>query len=404
VSVTTPTEVKARVATALGGQFPTDLAWPAGPLTNRGLDTTVATGVAAVLVSSASLPGGTKTPLPGAAISPLPTVGGSAQAIVTDPGLQQRVAAAMLARAPDVTFESRNRLTSELALWPINDSRTAGYVVLAPDRYVDTAPDVAAAAILATVSPQWGASITVRSALTKVSPVDRGALVEAVGDSADTAMFATVKSAVDQTARLRDMLSNEDAATLLTGFSSAIARSESAAWRGDRALGAARATQLLASVSSISGAVALVVPSKGVYSLPSNNAPLVVTIRNDLPRQVRVRLQLTATGGVAGFSTDDLGVQTIAGGTTRTLQVPAHFERSGRFRIEIALLSPDRQRVGDPIQITVRTTAYGGIALVITSVAFAVLLGALLLRFIRRIRARTALRAAGEAVPIETTA
>src|SRR5690606_17947578 len=81
-------------------------------------------------------------------------------------------------------------------------------------------------------------------------------------------------------------------------------------------------------------------------------------------------------------------------GTTRTLQIPAHFERNGTFRIEVALQTPAGQQIGETILINVRTTAYGGIALIITSIAFAVLVVALALRFVRRLRARAAAKSA----------
>ena len=203
------------------------------------------------------------------------------------------------------------------------------------------------------------------------------------------------------------MLANDDAAALLAGPLLAAIRLESTAWRYLPAVGRARADALLSGLTAITNSVALVVPSKGTYSLTSSDAPLIVTVRNDLDRQVRVRLTLSGVGSsAAGFSADDVGVQEIPPGTARTIQVPAHFERSGRFRVQISLDTPDGGRIGEPLVITVNSSAYGSVALIITFAAFGVLVLALLIRLIRRIKRGPAPKEARRAVdpPAEPTA
>ena len=75
----------------------------------------------------------------------------------------------------------------------------------------------------------------------------------------------------------------------------------------------------------------LLAPANGTYSLASSDAPLVLTVRNDLPFPVSVRLDLRIRGN-RGLSIDDIGPQTLPQGQRTTLQVPAHVRQSGEFR------------------------------------------------------------------------
>ena len=158
--------------------IPNDFAWPVDEaLSSRGLDSVVAAGANIVLVGSSGLPGGTRSSVPAVAVAPLPSPAGLATALVTDAGLQQRATTAM---ASGATFADRQQLLAELALWPIDQPAEAGYVVIATSRYVDVAPDIAAATINATATTGWSSSVSPRSAARTIVPVDHGALVDTV--------------------------------------------------------------------------------------------------------------------------------------------------------------------------------------------------------------------------------
>jgi Family of unknown function (DUF6049) len=123
--------------------------------------------------------------------------------------------------------------------------------------------------------------------------------------------------------------------------------------------------------------VTLVAPADGTYSLASSDAPLVLTVRNDLPFAVRVLLRLRTPE--SGLQFADIGRQTLAPGQRTTLQVPAQLRRSGGFAVTASLTTPSGQDLGDPVQIRVKSTAYGSIGLFIT-IGAAALLGLLFLR------------------------
>jgi hypothetical protein len=91
--------------------------------------------------------------------------------------------------------------------------------------------------------------------------------------------------------------------------------------------------------------------------------------------------------------------------------VPTPVRRGGGFSVVATLTTPSGRPLGDPVQIKVRSTAYGSVSLIIT-VGAALLLGLLflrrLVRFVlrrRRGRADDGLGGApeGAAVPLPPT-
>jgi hypothetical protein len=141
--------------------------------------------------------------------------------------------------------------------------------------------------------------------------------------------------------------------------------------------------------------VTLLAPADGTYSLASSDSPLVLTVHNDLPFAVQVRLDLH-TRGNRGLSIADIGIQTLAPDERTTLQVPTQVRQSGGFAVTAALTTPSGGALGDPVQLHVKSTAYGPISLLIT-IGSAALLGLLFLRRLVRfvLRRRRAAREAG---------
>jgi hypothetical protein len=105
---------------------------------------------------------------------------------------------------------------------------------------------------------------------------------------------------------------------------------------------------------------------------------LVLTVRNDLPIAVQVRLEVH-TRGNRGLSISDIGAQTLAPGQRTTLQVPTQVRQSGGFAVTAQLTTPAGGPLGDRIALQVKSTAYGSISLLIT-IGAAALLGLLFLR------------------------
>lgn len=379
---------QARVAEALGGH-PTssDVTWPAdGSLSNDTLDTLVRQGTRTVILSDTSLPGPKQPGPPRNALASLQTPAGQVFAAVTSSSIQRYVGPALAvggigaAAVPD--------LVAEVAIRAAQDPTTSHYVLITAPRAIDPSR-TAAQAIIATAHAFWSSPLPVGAAVPPaVVPGDHGAL-QPPAPGAPALSPLTITAAQDLgrvVPALTTMLSSADAATLLGALPEAVQRAESTSWRGDPAAAAGYVDQLGKRIDAIESGVEILKPSSGTYTLASSNSPLPVTIVNHLNVAVSVRVRVTPVNGLPGFSATELGVQTIAARDRLPLHIPTHVVRTGRFVVQAALYTPSDLPIGDPVDLSVHSTALGSIGVIITIAAAAVLVLALLMRLIRRVR------------------
>jgi hypothetical protein len=188
-----------------------------------------------------------------------------------------------------------------------------------------------------------------------------------------------------------------DDGTALRSYDAAIARAVAATRRDDPEEFLEVASAVHATLDRLLDQVTLLAPADGTYSLGSSDAPLVLTVRNDLPMTVEVRLDVR-TRGSRGLIIGDIGTQTLAPGQRSTLQVPTEVRQAGGFAVRAQLTTPDGRPMGEDVALRVKSTAYGSISLIIT-IGAAGLLALLFLRrlvnFLRRRRAAAGDGAAG---------
>ena len=377
-------------ARVLGVQPSTKVSWPPdGQLTDTALDDVVAQGATAVVLDPTALPHGAseQNGRTASGVSPLPALSGQALALVSDPVVQR-----LLARGAGTTAGgprlAEQRLLAELAMITAeapNDSRT---IVLAPPRRWNPTAGYAAA-IAADVSKlRWLTEVDALQAAASTEPVDRGPLayppaarrLEISGKQVST--LGTVQSEVDD---FRSALDNEDARQVLAPYGDAVRRAGSSAWRGAPAAGQAYVSALLRQIDGLRSGVTMSSSATGDYTLASSESPLLITLDNRLTVPVSVRVKLTTP---AGFEVRDAGVQQIPAGAKRTVKVLASVQRTGTFTVKGQATTPDGGALGNEITLSVRSTAYGGLALGITGLAFVVLVVAVAVRLVRRVRAR----------------
>jgi hypothetical protein len=188
-----------------------------------------------------------------------------------------------------------------------------------------------------------------------------------------------------QVSDFRSALDNEDAGVELAPYGDAVRRAGSSAWRSAVPAGQAYVARLLRQIGTLRGAVTVRSSATGDYTLASSDSPLLLTLQNKLAVPVSVRVRLTTP---PGFNVRDVGVQQIPAGGKRTVKVLASVQRTGTFAVKGQATTPNGGPLGQEITLSVRSTAYGGLALGITGLAFAVLVGAVLFRLYRRWRAR----------------
>jgi hypothetical protein len=370
------------LADALGVEPRTDLAWPAdGTVRPETLAALQAGGADRVVLGAAALSdsdralglrGGTA-----AARTTVASTSGPLDALVADSALGS-VAGATEHVTGGVRV-AEQRYLADLALLGMQaaaDPASTPTVLVVPPRAVDADPDGVRAMMSDTAELPWLRAASVED-VAEGPAADAGDLVAPAGTTLDGAGLTDVAAAV----AARDDLAGAvvgSADTALAPYDAAIARSTSIAWRDDPAGFRAAAARVRETVSRLRDRVTLLAPADGTYSLASSDAPLVLTVRNDLPFTVRVLLQLRTRGNV-GLSLEDIGDQELAPGERTTLPVPTHLRQSGRFLVLAGLTTPGGGPLGERVTFQVKSTAYGTISLLIT-IGAAALRGLLFLR------------------------
>ena len=373
----------------------TDLFWAAGAsLRTDTLTTLQAGGVDQVVLGTAGIVDGSRAvgllgddATSGTAVQ---TPAGRLGVLVADPVLGSVVGGAE--QTPGGPRLAEQRYLAELAVLDLQARPgSAQTVLVAPPRAVDPSPEGAGAMMADSTGGSWlrPASVTGIQAAAG-APAGRPS-----GSRDPDRLDALGLAELGRAVAVRDDLAGavKDPGRTLGGYDAAIARTASVAWWSVPAAFRTAAGGLRESMESLRSRVTLLAPANGTYSLASSDAPLVLTVRNDLPFAVSVLLDLRVRGN-RGLSIDHIGAQTLPQGQRTTLQVPAHVRQSGSFAVTAALTTPSGGVLGSRVEMQVKSTTYGSISLLITFGA-AGLLGLLFLRrlvrfILRRRRATTA--------------
>lgn len=382
--------VAARIAQFIPIQQPR-FYWPAGSeLTSAGLDAVVQQGFTSVLLDSTALP--YPPPVDQSSfrpdsVAPLPSPAGKAVALVTDDALQATFARTLKLGA--ISAADQEELLSRVAVRVAENANESQLFVVTPDRYVSADPNSTAATIASFSHTGWSENVSLAQALSTAVPTDRGPLQVSPtiqNSEIPATSMQLLSGAIAGTNSLRAALDNDAAAKLLGGFTQGVVRAESAAWRQDIGTGVARAGTVSRAAAALTGAVHLVDPATHNYSLSSTTAPIVVTIANDLPAQVRVRVSVEAVRISGGFSATPLPEQIVPANSRKQVSIPTKVNRIDKFRVAVTLTAPDGSQLGSPIELNVRSTALGGITKLMTVLAGTVLVIALVVRLVRRLR------------------
>ena len=140
----------------------------------------------------------------------------------------------------------------------------------------------------------------------------------------------------------------------------------------DDARNAAR-TRLAATrigLDTIYGSVTVLAPG-GVYTLASEQSPLLLVARNDLPIPVNVLLRVDAP---PEMTISDVGVTQLPARGSRTITVPAEVDDTRNLSVDFSVTTLDGTRLGEVSTVSVRSNAYGQALAIITACAGALLL------------------------------
>jgi hypothetical protein len=173
-------------------------------------------------------------------------------------------------------------------------------------------------------------------------------------------------------------------------------RASSGAWRGNDGGALTTLATPNAQLSTIASHVAIVQPRSPI-TLASQDSPLLVRVRNDLPVRVKVSVKLQSLTGVTASPT----FQWIPASLSRDLQIDSTVVRSGRFTVDVSLTTTSGDTpLGATARLELASTAFGTINLVITGLAAVVLFGLSGHRIYRRITASRQRKAQQTDVPV----
>ncbi|WP_196812059.1 DUF6049 family protein [Nocardia sp. CNY236] len=114
-----------------------------------------------------------------------------------------------------------------------------------------------------------------------------------------------------------------------------------------------------------------IVPPGGVYTLASEQSPVLLVARNELPVAIQVRFRIEAP---AGTKITDPGEQQLPPNGSRSFRIPTEVSDSRNLVIPISLTTPEGIALGSPTQVSVRSNAYGQALAIITGCAGLLLL------------------------------
>ncbi len=373
---------------------------PAGGLVDeRSLADLVGGGARSLVVDGATLAGG----VPPGAVGRFAGEGSSAPlTVVTDPlagqALAPRPTASDGSTSPAGTGSglATQDALAVVALRALTAGAPTTTVLAPPSDWAADQPE--AEALLSGISDLAGRGM--------VAPVDagtllatgaaRGATVPAVAlGSGDRATASDQSQAVLDEIRgvrddQRDLLaaSRQDhtgaptPAQFVEPLTGALLRSLSAAGRGDPALQRAAADDVAAQMRTLRSMVHVVQPA-GSYSLGSSEAPLLLTVENQLPVAMDVTVALEPTPGVR---VSPVPVRRVPAFGSVQFQVALDVGRSGQFTVDATARTPGGDPLGPTSRLLLRSTAYGTITVWLTASAAVVLVTLASLRVARRVR------------------
>ncbi|SDU32861.1 DUF6049 family protein [Jiangella alkaliphila] len=195
---------------------------------------------------------------------------------------------------------------------------------------------------------------------------------------------------VAATAQLRDDTTQyttllADPEDVTTALDHATLRSASTGWRDNPETGVSYARGIGEGLTQRIEQVSITVPESVTLSSRAGAFPLTVT--NDLPEAVNVRLEVHSENPDR-LRVTEIETQEMAPGEQKLVEVTAEAAANGRVPIEVQLTTNDGQPIGPPVATVVNATEYGTIGWVIVGGAGALFLGAIVRRTLRNRRPR----------------
>ena len=365
-------------------------AWPPNGFVDlRTLDSLFAASVQTVVLDGAALPilGGEPAETPGAHAT-VHAHDGDLDALLVDDGLRAVIAAGMA--NPDLEPLALQRFLAELLMVQAELPSDQRALVVAPDRRWAPDPAFAAALLADTGKVPWVQPVPLSAVLdnpvsTKVTREPLTYPLQARASELSPSYLSRVRKAKGRADAFAAIVA--PGATQSRDFDDAVLRTMSSAWRDDHSGAELRLSAVRAALSSTMRLVRIATGQRSFVTLTSNSGTVPVTVSNELDIPVHVVVGITS-GLHLKVAGNGRKFEVIPPHRRIPIDVKATAQTSGVFPLVVTLYTPTGQTY-QQVQLFVRSTAYGVVALLITGGATAVLMIAVVVRLIRRVvRAR----------------
>ena len=372
--------------------------WPAGgALDPDALDLLAVSKVNRVLLNSRNLP--TQQPVtytPDAA-STLDSVQGPVTALVADEQLSRMFEPD--SSAPSSILLDKQRFIAQTAMIAAEPGQTTPRsIVIAPSQRWNPNPALVTSLIKTAGSLPWLTLTPLSSLKPGAMPVPRAPLNYTDRDRKEELNAKYLAPIKDLAAKSRLTSLIEATPAPRSQFDASVLRLTSAAWRTNMRFGRGLTSQVSSAVQtrikqiSITGAD----PDRP-RTLAGRNGRVPISVKNSLDEPITLYIDVKSNNpnllqiDYQQYRQEPL---TILKGQSDGIQVPMTATSDGDATVTVQLRTANRLPYGAPVKLTIRTTGYTGIALVIIGAALAVMLAAAVTRVLRRRSQRRLARAA----------
>ncbi|MBX6767903.1 MAG: hypothetical protein IRY90_12255, partial [Actinomadura rubrobrunea] len=275
-------------------------------------------------------------------------------------------------RSPGAAALAEQRFLAETAMITAEAPNIPRTLVIVPNRHWNPAPEFARSVLAHTQSAPWLRAVPLEKII-KAAPQPR--VFNGYPDAYEQYELGTAYlEQVRRIARNASLFSQVTTEPVRIDYTRAVLRMESAAWRGHGKSARAAREELARELDAHMAAVK-VIPSQN--ALAGSSGRILVSVANDLPDQtVKVRLDVMSENSaklqIGRFAAEDLVLE-LGPGEKVSRKIPVQAAGNGNFRVRLRLLTDQGRVFGEDKIITVRTTGYGRLALLITGSSLTVL-------------------------------
>ncbi|MEV0161126.1 DUF6049 family protein [Nonomuraea fuscirosea] len=373
----------------------TNVNWPAaGVLDPDALDLLAISGVNTVLLNSTNLPPQPPVTTTPDAAATLDSVNGPVTALVADAELSKLFEPA----SGTSVLLSTQRFIAETAMVAGEPGQVLPRsLVVAPSRRWSPNPALVTALIKTAGRLPWLQLAPLESLKPGKASVPRAGLTYTEQDRKEELSRKYLAPVADawSKAQLTSLITAEKTQSR---FDAAVLRLTSSAWRNSTRAGRA-ATKLVSAVVDAQTNKIQITGSgpDRPRTLAGSNGVVPISVKNSLSTPVELLVEVKSNNPELLLINADRPVWSlpIGGGQIGTIQVPmsAAPDTSGDATVTVQLRTADGQAYSKPQRLTIRTTGYTGIALVIVGAALTVMLAAVVTRLLRRRSQRRLARA-----------